>query len=93
MPENVTLPSGTRIDRYGPPKGRFVSPEGVPIEKRALAPGTEAEPYHVYEVLKPLDAQGGKAVSWFDQPGGGTQFRFYKPIQELLDAGFIKEVQ
>jgi len=92
VPEKLTIQPGTRIDRYGHPGGTFVSPEGVPVPNRSLAPGTTDKPYNVYEVLKPLDAQGGKAAPWFGQPGGGTQFELGQSIQDLIDGGFIRKV-
>ncbi|MED4130159.1 TNT domain-containing protein [Shouchella miscanthi] len=30
--------------------------------------------YYRYEVLKPLEVDGGKIAPWFDRPGGGTQY-------------------
>ena len=92
MPERVTLQPGTLLDRYGYEGGSFVSPEGVPYAQRSLAPGTEAKPYHVYEVVKPIEGLGGQSAPWFDQPGGGIQYKLPKTIQELLDGKFIKEV-
>lgn len=91
-PENITLKPGTRIDRYGYEGGTFVSPEGIPYEMRSLAPGTEVKPYHVYEVVKPVEGLGGKIAPWFNQPGGGIQYKLSNTIQELLDGGFIREV-
>ena len=91
-PEKVTLGPGTRIDRYGYPGGSFVAPEGTPYGARSLAPGTESKPYNVYEVVEPLDALGGETAPWFGHPGGGTQYKFEKSIQELLDAEIIKEI-
>ncbi|WP_147590155.1 glycohydrolase toxin TNT-related protein [Clostridium polynesiense] len=29
--------------------------------------------------------------SWFDEIGGGIQYKMNKTIQELLDEGYIKE--
>src|SRR5690554_4988968 len=75
-PKNTTLQPGTTIDRYGYESGKFVSPQGTSYGQRSLAPGTESTPYNAYEVIKPIDAQGGKIASWFDQPGGGTQYKF-----------------
>lgn len=89
---SMNLKKGTRIDRYGFETGTFVSPQGTSYEMRALAPGTNSKPYHVYEVVKPIDCLGGKIVSWFDEIGGGVQYKMSKSIQELLDEGFIKEV-
>ncbi|REK66649.1 MAG: hypothetical protein C6P35_08280 [Cohnella sp.] len=91
VPKKVTLQPGTRIDRYGLETGKFVSPEGTPYEMRSLAPGTETKPYTVYEVVKPLDALGGKIAPWFDQPGGGIQYKFDQSIKELIEGGLFKE--
>lgn len=92
-PKPVTLLTGTRIDRYGYENGKFVSPEGTPYGRRALAPGTESKPYNVYEVVKPFDAQGGKIAPWFDEVGGGTQYKFDKSIKELIDGGYLRRVE
>lgn len=88
----MTLQPGIRIDRYGYEGGSFVAPEGTPYEKRSLAPGTDVKPYHVYEVVKPVEAIGGEVAPWFDQPGGGIQYMLRKSIHELLDSGYIKAV-
>jgi len=93
IPKEVTLQPGTRIDRYGYENGSYVAPEGTPYEMRSLAPGTENKPYNVYEVLKPLDAMGGEIISWFDQPGGGLQFKFSKSIQQLLEEEYLRRVE
>nr|WP_314426847.1 VENN motif pre-toxin domain-containing protein [uncultured Erwinia sp.] len=42
-PLKVTIPVGTRLDRYGEPNGSFLAPKGTPYEHRALAPGAKAE--------------------------------------------------
>jgi len=81
-----------RIDRYGHEGDSFVSPEGISYGARSLAPGTELKPYNVNEIVKPIDAMGGKIAPWFDQPGGGTQYKLFNTIQELLDGGFLRKV-
>lgn len=91
-PVRITLHPGTRIDRYGSEYGTFVCPEGVPYEKRSLAPGSETKPYNVYAVLKPVEVQAGEIAPWFDQPGGGTQYMFDKSIRELIEAAILKKV-
>ena len=53
-PKRTTLMPGTRVDRYGSEFGHFVSPEGTPYEMISLAPGTDLEPYTIYEVIKPV---------------------------------------
>lgn len=70
-PERLGVDS--RIDRFGNEKGSFLSPEGTPFEQRALAPSSLREPYHAYQVNKPLPVESGKIAAAFDQPGGGTQ--------------------
>ena len=92
-PEPVTLQPGDLVDRYGYPGGHFASPEGIPAGQRSLAPGTLSKPLHVYRVVKPINALGGKAAPWFDQPGGGMQYQFTKSFQQLLDEGAIQEVK
>ncbi|MDQ0062456.1 glycohydrolase toxin TNT-related protein [Paenibacillus harenae] len=92
-PKDITLQPGTKIDRYGYESGTFVSPQGTPYNMRSLAPGTENKPYNVYEVVKPLDAKGGKIAPWFDQPGGGTQYKLNQSIEQLIKGGYIRRVE
>ena len=89
----VVLKPGTRLDRYGQDTGQFVSPEGTPLEMRSLPPGAEKRPYHIYEVVKEFKATSGEIAEWFGQPGKGIQYEFNQTIQELLDAGIIREVK
>lgn len=92
--ENVTLPTGTMIDRYGYPGGSFVSPLGVPFEQRALPSSYETtKPYFQYEILKPIDdVSQGKILPWFGQKGQGTQYELPKPVQWYLDNDYMKKV-
>jgi hypothetical protein len=70
---------------------RFVAPDDVPFPMRALPRASEARPYTVYEVLKPLeDVPSGPAAPWFDQIGLGKQHDLPLPIQDLIDQGFIR---
>ena len=86
------LYAGTRIDRYGGPTGKFVSPEGTPYPGRSLRPGTYRETYHAYEVIKPIPVQMSRVAPWFGEPGGGIQFQLPTRVQTLLDNGIIMEV-
>jgi len=45
------------------------------------------------KVVKPIDALGGEIAPWFDQLGGGIQYKFNNTIQELLDGGYIRKVE
>ena len=89
-PDETTLQPGTKIDRYGKTSGVYASPEGTPYEQRSLAPGSENSPYNIYEVVRPFDVKAGTVAPWFDQPGGGTQYKLPMSIQELIDLGYIK---
>ena len=72
-PVSKSIPVGTRLDRYGPANGNFLSPAGTPYGQRSLPPDTNPNDYHVYEVIKPLPVQSGQIAAWFGQPGGGVQ--------------------
>ena len=91
-PKPVTLQPGTKIDRYGYDGGTFVSPAGESYEGRSLAPGTENKPYTVFEVVKPIDATGGKVAPWFGKPGGNTQYRLGQSMDDLIKGGYVKVV-
>ena len=73
-PIDEILQPGTRIDRYGSDFGTFTSPEGIPYEQRAVAPGTDLKPYSVFEVIEPIKVKSGIIAPWFDEPGGGIQY-------------------
>ncbi|WP_083900098.1 glycohydrolase toxin TNT-related protein [Orenia marismortui] len=92
--QNITLPKGFRIDRYGNEFGSFVAQEGTPDWARALAPGTTTNaPYYIYETLKPIEnVYAGRAVPWFNEPGMGMQYKFDRKILDLLNDGYLKEV-
>lgn len=72
---DIVLQPGTRIDRFGAPQGTFLSPAGTSYSARALKPGTMADDYYVYEVLRPLPVKAGEVRPWFGESGGGTQYR------------------
>ncbi|MCY8381202.1 glycohydrolase toxin TNT-related protein [Bacillus haynesii] len=97
-PVKMKLQKGMLIDRFGGSGGSFFSPEGIPYEQRALALHSDEVDYYVYEVIRPLEVDGGKIAPWFDRPGGGTQYIKYHEngeaysINELIDEGYIREV-
>jgi RHS repeat-associated protein len=91
-PIPVTLPPGTRLDRYGGPHGRFVSPEGVPTPMRALPYDADMSQYRVYEVMKPLNVQSGEIAPAFGKLGGGVQHVLPRPASELVSEGTLREV-
>ncbi|ANX10949.1 hypothetical protein ABE41_002840 [Fictibacillus arsenicus] len=90
--ETTTLRPGTIIDRFGYEGGSFVSPYGVPYEMRALAPETYKKPYTVYVIAKPVEAQSGKILPWFDETGLGIQYEFNESVENLINKGILKRV-
>ena len=83
-----------KLDRYGGPAGKDLSPEGTPFEERSLRPEVESQQRKVYSVLKPIEVWGGKISRWYGQPGGGTQFYLGdKSVQDLIDEGYLEEVK
>jgi hypothetical protein len=91
-PITEELAAGTRIDRYGYEGGTFLSPEGTPDWMRSLAPGTTSKPYNVYQVVKPVEVQSGKAAPWFGQIGQGTQYELPMSVSEAIAKGHLKRV-
>jgi hypothetical protein len=92
-PKKVVLEPGTKIDRYGSPKGKYLSPADTPFEQRALPPSSANKPPTKYEVLKPIETSAGDAAPWFDQAGGGTQYKMNQSVEELIDTGYLREVK
>nr|WP_244964498.1 glycohydrolase toxin TNT-related protein [Pantoea brenneri] len=95
-PVKTTLPVGTRLDRYGKTNGSFLAPQGMPQEQRALAPGSLADQYHEYVVIKPLPVMQGKIAPAFGEPGGSIQIlpnmQERVNVQWLLDNKYIEKV-
>lgn len=93
-PKTETIAKGKTIDRYGGPGGNFLAPAGTDYEQRALPYDKDPKitKYYRYEVVKPLPAATGPAARWFDQPGGGIQYKTSKSVQQLIDEGSLKEV-
>ena len=100
----TTLRPGSRIDRYGGffdengnfvDKGQYLSPEGSSFGSRALQESALNKPYRAYEVIKPIPGvQEGNVIPWYGQPGRGTQYQLpgTTTIQDLIDGGFIREI-
>lgn len=91
-PKQATLKPGTMIDRYGFEGGTFASPKGTPYANRALHPSSASKPYNVYEVVKPLDVNTGRAAPWFGEPGLGIQHELPSSVGTLIEQGILKRV-
>lgn len=100
MAEAVLTP-GRKLDRFGSPKGKFVAPLGSSYISRSLPPsnlapgpsGNYPDNYHVYVVQKPFTGSLGPVASWFGQPGFGSQIHLGSSVEELLQEGFLKELE
>jgi hypothetical protein len=92
-PRIVTLPRGTRIDRYGLPSGRFLAPAGTSYEARSVPYDKARMEYHRYAVVRPFPVQVGRIAAWFDQRGGGIQYRTEKPVRQLIEEGYLRQVR
>lgn len=88
----VRLKPGTLIDRFGHPGGRFLAPADASYMGRAVPYDRLKMPYYRYEVVRPVRVAAGRAAPWFDQPGGGVQYKTDRPVQVLVNEGYLKQV-
>ncbi|KAI8867738.1 hypothetical protein GQ42DRAFT_52110 [Ramicandelaber brevisporus] len=77
----ANLPKDKKIDRFGREYGAYLSPAETKYGMRALPPtnlnnidGVNCG-YHQYKVLKPFNVDAGPIATWFEQPGGGEQYK------------------
>lgn len=90
----VILEKGFSIDRYGDDLGHFSASMGDEIGSRSLSPGTAAEKYRRYEVVKPIpNVDSAVTAPAFGQTGGGMQFRFVQPLRWYVENGCLKEIK
>lgn len=86
----VVLPPGMVIDRFGCEAGHDFNPQGTAFAARALPYVCPSAPYYSYRVVRPLVAWSAKAPAWFDQKGGGVQFRTVATVAQLVAEGSIE---
>jgi Tuberculosis necrotizing toxin len=84
-----TLQPGTKIDRYGSEGGSFFAVPGTAYDQRALPYQQAGLAYTVYVVRQPLPVQECTIAPWFDEPGGGKQFKAAEPAYKLKAEGVI----
>ena len=88
----ITLPSGDVLTRYGKPTGRYVSPDGMTFEQRALPSTTNEGDFHVYYVERSIDGvEKGTIAPWFGRTGGGIQYKLPDRIVNLMEASMLRE--
>jgi hypothetical protein len=91
----MTLPTGTELDRYGSPTGSYFAPTRTPIPARAMAcdPVAIHLLHTCYVLEKPATFEACETAAWFGQPGGGTQFHSQQSAANLKQAGSLQQVQ
>ncbi|TJZ79480.1 DUF4237 domain-containing protein [Rhodococcus oryzae] len=98
---DIRLPEGTVIDRFGPTRGAYLSPDGVPFEQRALPPDSLGKGYTQYEVTGAPLPEGWRIEAsvigpGFGQPGGGIQYRIVDldgndgTVARLVESGYLR---
>lgn len=93
--EKITLHAGVKIlTRYGANRGKYVSPEGITYEQRALPRKTDKRDYHEFIIVKDIpNVMSATIAAWFGQVGGGTQYLLPDSIEHLINRGYLKEVK
>jgi len=92
----ITLPAGDVLTRYGRPTGRYVSPDGMTFDERALPSSTSEGDFHIYIVERSIDGvEKGKIAPWFGRAGGGIQYKLPDRIVNLMEAQppFLSEME
>lgn len=92
-PEPFTLKAKKRIrvDRFGDNSGSYVSPLDTPPSQRAMSKHTNADEYHVFEVIKDIEVEKSVVAPWFGEVGKGIQYKLPGKIHELLNT-HLKEI-
>lgn len=73
-PELTNLTKGTPVDRYGGETGAYLGRPADAASARALKEPPTGDP-HRYVVDKDLPVEKAKIAPWFDEVGGGEQYR------------------
>lgn len=90
--EQVVLPKGLIISRYGADTGKFASPQVTSMKERSLPKETRnAGKLHMYEVASDVVCFTSVIAAWFGQKGGGIQYRFEDRILDLIEDGVLIE--
>ncbi|KAL8678052.1 MAG: hypothetical protein Q9186_005583, partial [Xanthomendoza sp. 1 TL-2023] len=101
---NMTLRRGVKVDRFGSEYGTYISAADAPYSQRALPPSNLDNPpsthdypynYHIYNVIRSFEVEGGPIAPWFGQPGLGAQFYIGATgnILALLEKGYLERVK
>lgn len=92
----ITLPAGDVLTRYGRPMRRYVSPDGMTFDERALPSSTSEGDFHIYIVKHSIDGvEKGRIAPWFGRVGGGIQYKLPDRIVTLMEVQppFLSEME
>ena len=81
---SIYLMAGDKIDRYGNLSGKYFSPNGTPLEMRALPYNADLTQYRQFEVMKPFEVEAFTVAPAFGKIGLGTQYRSAVSASVLL---------
>ncbi len=90
---DFVLPEKLQIERYGSDNGFYVGFVNTEPGKYSPAPGSEYEPYSVFEVTKPINVKCGAIFPWFNEKGGGTRIVLPMPVKDLVAGGYLVRVR
>jgi len=96
MPNHMQ--TGDVIDRIGAvtdERGFYASPANASYGERAIPPSSIGGEYTQFRVVKelPPEVTQGKIAPWFEQPGGGLQYNFDKPMLWYVKHGYLEVVK
>ncbi len=60
---------------------------------RALPSGSDAKPFHSYEVVKPIPVKISTTAPAFGEIGGGVQHELPMSAGKLVDHGILRELR
>jgi len=90
--EEITLETGTQLQRIGNLYGQFVSPAGTPPEMLSLPADKVGQAVTYLEVVKPMQALAGRVAPWFGQIGCGTQYFLNQPVNQLIISNTLRVI-
>jgi len=88
--------AGEMWDGFDGPNGTLLHPYGTPFSQRSLPPSS-LDGYVKYRWPRDWDeaagaVQAGRTPPGFEQPGGGTQFRLDRSLEELERLGYVQRL-
>ena len=95
--QDVVLPYGKLICRYGNKRGRFTTDVGTSYEKLSLPYIKETVEYHVYKVIADglkvkCEVTKGRTAPMFNSDGGAIQYKHHHSLATAIQQKELEEV-